>query len=283
MNLLLVDDEAGIREGLASFLRLKGYGVQTAGSSLEARDTLQSDAFDLVITDWRLADGSAETFLPLCDCPTIVMSGYPEEVIADELTTVLSKPVSPHRLLEKIEALEVHPQAQTELPADTRDRVTLVLALLGDPQDVEILDDGSFTTVKVRVVDLSDERIAQIELIGGDLRVWGPSDGQRLELRLYRNGRPASIGLACSPWADWPDDQQECAVDLSCPRVPTPAEFLQLLERVQRARDSGREVRLLNVPPHLRLYAEISGRGHDMPNREKAGPRLPEVLAELWS
>ena len=103
-----------------------------------------------------------------------------------------------------------------------RDRVTLVLALLDDPEDVEILDDGCFTTVKVRNVDLSDERIAQIELIGGDLRVRGRSDDLRLELRLYRDGRPESVGRACSSWADWPDDQQEFAVDLSFPRVPAP-------------------------------------------------------------
>lgn len=283
MNLLLVDDEAGIREGLASFLRLKGYRVHTAASSCEARDRLESDTFDLVITDWRLAGGSPQTFLPLCDCPAIVMSGYPEEVVADGLSAVLSKPVSPHQLLEKIEALEAQPHSQTELPADTRDRVDLVLALLDDPEDVEILDDGCFTTVKVGTVDLSDERIAQVELIGGDLRVRGRSDDLRLELRLYRDGRPESVGRACSSWADWPDDQQEFAVDLSFPRVPAPGEFLELLERVKQARDGGRVVYLLNVAPHLRLYAEISGRSHDMPKREKAGPRLPEVLAELWS
>ena len=149
MNLLLVDDEAGIREGLASFLRLKGYRVHTAASSCEARDRLESDAFDLVITDWRLAGGSPQTFLPLCDCPAIVMSGYPEEVVADGLSAVLSKPVSPHQLLEKIEALEAQPQTQTELPADTRDRVTPVLALLDHPEDVGprgalLLSEGAF-------------------------------------------------------------------------------------------------------------------------------------------
>ena len=54
MNILLVEDEPGIREGLASFLRIKGHRVLTAASQQEGLSHITDDHFDLLITDWRI-------------------------------------------------------------------------------------------------------------------------------------------------------------------------------------------------------------------------------------
>ena len=71
MRCLLVDDEPGIREGLAMLLRRRGYEVQTAGDCAEARARLDAQSFDIVVTDWRLPDGFASSFVDGCPCPVL--------------------------------------------------------------------------------------------------------------------------------------------------------------------------------------------------------------------
>ncbi len=63
MNLLLVEDEPGIRDGLATYLRLRGHVVHTAGRVAEAVQLAAQHAFDLVVSDWRLPDGTAGELL----------------------------------------------------------------------------------------------------------------------------------------------------------------------------------------------------------------------------
>ena len=75
----------------------------------------------------------------------------------------------------------------------------------------------------------------------------------------------------------------EGAVDLDAHGSCDPNSFVELVERVAVEAARGRTVELLNIPPHLRLHLEITGRGHLLPMRPRSGPRLPEVLMELWS
>ena len=64
-NILVVDDEAGIRESLASILRDEHYAVETVASGEEALEKLALQPFDVVVSDmgmgagmngWELAD-----------------------------------------------------------------------------------------------------------------------------------------------------------------------------------------------------------------------------------
>jgi DNA-binding NtrC family response regulator len=48
---LLVDDEPGIREGLAMLLRRRGFEVHTAGDCATAAERLANQTFDVVVTD----------------------------------------------------------------------------------------------------------------------------------------------------------------------------------------------------------------------------------------
>ncbi|MEX0732664.1 MAG: response regulator [Aquisalimonadaceae bacterium] len=50
-NLLLVDDEPGILDALTLFLQLEGFRVVQASNGRQALDQLESQRFDLVITD----------------------------------------------------------------------------------------------------------------------------------------------------------------------------------------------------------------------------------------
>src|SRR5918996_3161718 len=53
-HLLLVDDEAALREAIAERLADHGFVVEQASSGEEALDRLAEFAFDILITDLRL-------------------------------------------------------------------------------------------------------------------------------------------------------------------------------------------------------------------------------------
>ncbi|MCB2059191.1 MAG: response regulator, partial [Novosphingobium sp.] len=50
-RLLLVDDEAALREPLAEYLSRQGFAVTQAASAAEARSHLRSEEPDLVLLD----------------------------------------------------------------------------------------------------------------------------------------------------------------------------------------------------------------------------------------
>ncbi len=55
-RLLIVDDERNIRAGLAAFFESLGYEARAAASAREARALMDEGAFDLVLTDYRMAE-----------------------------------------------------------------------------------------------------------------------------------------------------------------------------------------------------------------------------------
>jgi len=299
LNVLLVEDEPGIRDGLASFLRLKGMRVTTAGSRSEGLSKLAQDDYDIVVTDWRLGDGLGADIVAASNSPVVIASGVPEEV--DVPTTVddgrnvcvVPKPVMPAQLVDKIEALipEIpsadsgrQPWEDPALPTDTRDRVRLLLALAGDPAQPEVIDDGSFVTVEAPLTRAQEAHVlgsmAAMERVCGDIRVLGDST-PLLQARFYRDSRDDEASCLVSPSDPWPAECARLAIDFD--RSPcSPARFLELVEQARETEQNRRSVAFLNVPSHLRLYLEVLGRPHDMPKRGRAGPHLPEVLTELW-
>ena len=57
-KLLLVEDDPAISRSLSEFLRSEGFSVQTASGQREAEALLGPGAFDLLLVDLSLADGS---------------------------------------------------------------------------------------------------------------------------------------------------------------------------------------------------------------------------------
>src|SRR5262249_27126385 len=57
-RVLVVDDEQSMQEFLEIFLRSEGYDAVTVGDVAAARAQLESDDFDLVITDLQMPGGS---------------------------------------------------------------------------------------------------------------------------------------------------------------------------------------------------------------------------------
>src|SRR5215468_5951332 len=80
-HLLLVDDEAALREAIAERLGDHGFVVEQAGTGEDALERLSKFAFDVLITDLRLpgADGRAVLEAALERYPdiiAIIITGY---------------------------------------------------------------------------------------------------------------------------------------------------------------------------------------------------------------
>jgi two-component system, sensor histidine kinase len=61
-RVLLVEDEAGVRNAMRALFRIEGYQVATAASAADAVGLLEAqENFDLIITDYHLEDGHTGT------------------------------------------------------------------------------------------------------------------------------------------------------------------------------------------------------------------------------
>ncbi|MEZ6036261.1 MAG: response regulator [Planctomycetota bacterium] len=288
MKCLLVDDEPGIREGMAMLLRRRGHEVVTAADCAAAALALADADYDVVVTDWRLPDGLASAFLEHCRCPAVAVSGHPEEVVrVGAVREVLGKPVTPTRLIECLqqlaaaespvtpdEAADAGPRLASSVDAVVQD----VLAQLPPETVAECVDDGTFVVLRAA---LAPGQLPGVRNLGGDLRIVANDDGRWLELRLCRDGSPEAGLPVARIDGEWP---REPAFGLDCDGIDVDAErFVAWLDRAGRERAAGRRVCLLNVPRALEPATESWETTHDMPMRESVGPCLPAEMAELWS
>jgi DNA-binding NtrC family response regulator len=107
-NILVVDDEKNIREGLREALRLDGYEVILAADGREALDSFERGDVDLVITDLKMPRVSGEDLLKNISSqyptvPTIILTGHGTieaavQAMRDGAYDFLTKPVNLDRL-----------------------------------------------------------------------------------------------------------------------------------------------------------------------------------------
>ena len=113
MNVLIVDDEPGLRNGLAKLLALEGYTSQEAESAADARRILASTEVHLVLLDLRLGrEDGLELLKALASeeptIPVIIITGHGDIYSAVECmkagaTNYLPKPVDHDLLLSILE------------------------------------------------------------------------------------------------------------------------------------------------------------------------------------
>jgi len=113
-NILVVDDEMGIRELLSEILGDEGHVVATAENAQQARAARAGGAPDLVLLDIWMPDTDGVTLLKewqrdgLLTMPVIMMSGHATIDTAVEATRVgalnfLEKPISLQKLLKAVQ------------------------------------------------------------------------------------------------------------------------------------------------------------------------------------
>lgn len=112
-EILVVDDEVGIRELLSEILFDEGYHVHLAQNAAQARDFRSQQAPDLVLLDIWMPDIDGVTLLKewvaqdLLTMPVIMMSGHGTIETAVEATRIgavdfLEKPVALQKLLDTV-------------------------------------------------------------------------------------------------------------------------------------------------------------------------------------
>jgi DNA-binding NtrC family response regulator len=114
-NILVVDDELGIRDLLSEILNDEGHNVELAENAAQARAARARTRPDLVLLDIWMPDTDGVTLLKewsttgLLSMPVIMMSGHATIETAVEATKIgaqsfLEKPITMQKLLKAVEA-----------------------------------------------------------------------------------------------------------------------------------------------------------------------------------
>lgn len=128
-NILVVDDELGIRDLLTEILTDEGHQIETAENAAQARKARAAGAPDLVLLDIWMPDTDGVTLLKewsssaLLTMPVVMMSGHATIDTAVEATKIgahsfLEKPITLQKLLKAVnDALAKGERLKANAPA----------------------------------------------------------------------------------------------------------------------------------------------------------------------
>ena len=127
-NILVVDDEMGIRELLSEILGDEGHAITLAENAQQAREARAAGAPDLVLLDIWMPDTDGVTLLKewqrdgLLTMPVIMMSGHATIDTAVEATRIgalnfLEKPIALQKLLKAVQQGLTRAQEVARAPA----------------------------------------------------------------------------------------------------------------------------------------------------------------------
>lgn len=113
-NILVVDDELGIRDLLSEILNDEGHSVDLAENATQARNARAAHTYDLVLLDIWMPDTDGVSLLKewamagTLKMPVIMMSGHATIDTAVEATRIgafsfLEKPITLQKLLKAVE------------------------------------------------------------------------------------------------------------------------------------------------------------------------------------
>ncbi len=144
-NILVVDDELGIRELLFEILNDEGHAVELAENAAQARNARERRQPDLVLLDIWMPDTDGVTLLKEWSAsgqltmPVIMMSGHATIDTAVEATRIgamafLEKPITLQKLLQSVEQGLDRRLRQSALPAVVEVKGSLP-AVIPEPVD----------------------------------------------------------------------------------------------------------------------------------------------------
>ena len=175
-RVLIVDDEADIRELLELSLIRMGLSVFSAGSIAEARRLLDQETFDLCLTDMRLPDGEGMELVKFisincADLPVAVITAYgsTENAVAalkSGAFDYLTKPLALEQLRTLVKSALAIPQNPT-------------LSASGEP---ELLGDSAAITLVRATIDKLSRSQAPVYITGES------GSGKELAARAIHSG-----------------------------------------------------------------------------------------------
>lgn len=125
-NILIVEDDAGLREALVDTLELGGYRVIEADCAEQAMVKLATHSVDLVVSDIQMGEMSGLTLLKSVknkypNMPMLLMTAYATiddavQAMRDGATDYLSKPFSPEVLLNLVGRYAPAQQVESRTP-----------------------------------------------------------------------------------------------------------------------------------------------------------------------
>jgi two-component system, cell cycle sensor histidine kinase and response regulator CckA len=128
-TILVVEDEAAMREVALRILRRNGYKVLAAASGPEALTSLETERCDLLLTDVIMPHMLGRELVERVherhpDLPALYMSGYSEGVLGpqralDDNVELIQKPFTEHALVEKVGSV-LDPERPGRLDAEAR-------------------------------------------------------------------------------------------------------------------------------------------------------------------
>ncbi len=139
-QILVVDDEIGIRELLAEILFDEGYQVHLAESAEQAREYRNAHEPDLVLLDIWMPDTDGIDLLKewaeqdLLTMPVVMMSGHGTIETAVEATRIgavdfMEKPISLQKLLATVaRAISTEVALTQEMPVEPQNNLTVEIA-----------------------------------------------------------------------------------------------------------------------------------------------------------
>ena len=111
-RILCIDDEPSIVRLKCTILEGAGHQATASTSAQDAIEKLEHNAYDAVVTDWRLGDANGRAILQAAKnnstTPVVVVSGYVSEAyqapepLAD---LYLEKPINPEELVTIVNEL----------------------------------------------------------------------------------------------------------------------------------------------------------------------------------
>jgi len=161
-HILVVDDDDRLRALLHKYLSENGYIVLTATDAQDARNTLASFAFDLIVLDLMMPGESglefAQTFRKSSNVPILMLTAMAEsedrisglEHGADDY---LTKPFEPRELLLRINAILKRVAQPTD--KDSASKVVSLGRASFDVERGELMVDGlaqRLTTVEIQLL-----------------------------------------------------------------------------------------------------------------------------------
>lgn len=112
LSLLIVDDDASVRDALSRWFTMRGFAVTLACDGIEAIENAQNQAFDVVTLDLEMPRMGGLDALPrlrelLPHAPILVLTGYSrdsDDALKLGAVKVLYKPIRLHALEEELMA-----------------------------------------------------------------------------------------------------------------------------------------------------------------------------------